>query len=517
MRRFIFSIIILSTCLLANVQGQPVTESEVRTVAGNWIKVIIARKGSWGDSNDARLAGISEFKRKGRTIGYFCKVEPMGYIIVSLRKELAPVKAYSDTGNLNPDCEEGLADLIKGKMEQIINGIERTTGPIKTAKTQDIRSILEIDYSSDWNELLSGTVGVQTKESEAQGQFETMNYQEGVILLTSSWNQDDPYNLQCPAPGSGDDCAEARCAVGCGPLSMAQVMRYWAWPPYKDPFTVSYDWANMPDRLFAGPTPPRSPLAQIDAVATLCREAGVEAGADYCDDKCATSTYFAGYIYRDMLDAFEEHFHYSSAAEHPNRDSYSADDWFNLIQGELNANRPIPYAVKAHVMVCDGWQIVDSTKQYHMNYGWNDANGPCPSHSNAWYTLDELCLGDFDEEELLNNLYPACSLGSSLSNFLFPDLPVSYGVPSPLTYRYFNVDATGNDVTFAAGHHLQFLPGVTATGTSLIGKYIQFLGTPADNTRLFSIKGTSTGGSVAGAVIYDGEIRLYNNGSIRFH
>lgn len=288
-------------------------------------------------------------------------------------------------------------------------------------------------------------------------------------------------------------------------------MRYWAWPP-------DYDWINMADRVTD-----TSPQVQKDAVARLCRDIGDEAGATYCsDNKCQTSAYFAGYIGKDLLDTFEDHFYYSNDADGDERDNDSVSSWFSKIQDQLNANRPLPYMVDNHVIVCDGWQIVGSVKQYHMNYGWDDGThedctcNPC----NAWYTLDELCLGDRDIEEMLVRVYPAPSLGTWLSGDP-PDDPVEYGVPFPLPiiYRYFDQNATGRNVTFAAGHQLQFLPGVSVRGTSPIGDCIRFVGGPdlLRITRLFSIKGTKTGGSDAGIKIYNGGIRLYNTGGIKFH
>lgn len=78
---------------------------------------------------------------------------------------------------------------------------------------------------------------------------------------------------------------------------------------------------------------------------------------------------------------------------------------------------------------------------------------------------------------------------------------------------YFGSDINLCNETYAAGYILQFLPGVTISGTCCTGGYIRFVGEPSANTRLFSTEGEIT----AGIMIPSGEIRLYNNGSIRFH
>ena len=101
MNKLMLYILLASFAALApvsRVRAELVTKEAARTVANNWINTIIQKKGSWGDANSAFVEEIKEFKRDERLLGYFCRVWPKGYLIVSLRKELAPVKAYSATG-----------------------------------------------------------------------------------------------------------------------------------------------------------------------------------------------------------------------------------------------------------------------------------------------------------------------------------------------------------------------------------------------------------------------------------
>jgi len=499
MKNFRFARIALLAVVLLTppVRAKVVTQDEALTVAKNWVTLTIYHQDTWGGYETAEVQNIQEFKRGERILGYFCNVKPQGYIIVSLRTELAPVKAYSASCNLNPQLDEGMADLIKTGMEGILDAIEKLLGPVKSVQTQKLQNILEINYQPAWEELRSD---VKTFKVGLGTGVIKINYQEGNILLTSSWHQGDPYNRQCPAPPVGDDCTDAHCLVGCVPLAGAQVMRYWAWPPYKYPSTGTYDWTNMPDTASTS-----SPQAQINAVAKLCYDVGVESGADYCArSECTTPTSFAGSGGKDLLDAFENNFYYSNQATHYERQYYGAVEWFNAIKAQLNLNRPIPYGVEDHVVVCDGWREIGGspTRQYHMNYGWNDSH-------NAWYTLDALYWGGLYEEEMLLYIYPAQALGNWLSG--------TYSRNPSFPYRYFDQDATGVSATFAPGQNLQFLPGVTVKGTSITSDHIRFEGTTTNNTRLFSIKGTAAGSSVAGVRIYNGAIKLFQNGSLRFH
>jgi hypothetical protein len=497
---------IIGTALLAlwtlPVQAQTVTEEDAFTVAQNWVTLILKTEGKWGDSETAGVLDIQEFKRGDRVIGYFCRVWPKGYIITSLRKELAPVKVYSDTGDLDPLLEEGMADLIKGEMEQILLEVDKLMGPIPVPPDEQGQSFLEFDYRASWENLGKDITAFEKEISES---VIPPNYAGGnPWLLSSEWDQGYPYNIKCPNKPSGSSCGDAQCPVGCGPVAAAQTMRYWAWPP-------GYDWVNMPNSIGSS-----SADVNKNAVAILCHDVGVQADADYCAGKlssCETSTYFAGYpLGADLLDTFEDGFWYSSSADSTDRNSFGAVAWFDRIKDELNQNRPLPYRVKEHVIVCDGWKErwegSNYIREYHMNYGWADS-------STAWWTLDGLNLGGVDEERIIVNLKPGPSMGSWLSGSP-DDAHVLYGVPSS-TYRYFDQDAMGRNVTFAAGHNLQFLQGVSVRGTSPVGDSIRFSGTPSATTRMFSIKGTAKGGSDAGIRLENGGIRLYNTGSIQFH
>jgi len=512
---------LLVTCLTSHIQAQMAEREQALTVAKNWIQLIIHKKGNWGGSPTAEIEEIQEFKRGDRVIGYFCQVKPKGHIIVSLRKELAPVKAYSATCDLNPQSNKGLVDLVKGKMERIVDQIEQRFGPVNQVRSEDLERILEIDYRQSWDELERGDLELE------------MNYQEGDTLLTSNWHQGDPYNPLCPTGDTGcTDCCPTDpwicnptlpTLVGCVATAGAQIMKYWCWPPFGSQnhtyiwngddscdgpvgggqlsviITDSYDWRHMANEYVWDAGQGRwedengNPLTQahLDAVSELCYEVGVAVGMDYGVCASSANTF-------DMEGVYEDHYRYSSACVRRNRNAYTAVDWFNRMKSQFNANRPVHYRVEGHSIVGDGWQETGAgpLREYHMNYGWADNN-------TTWYTLDALLFGGIDEEYMLENIYPACALGSSLSGW--------YSPPT-LPYRYFDRDATGNDAGFDAGHFLQFLPGITVTCTSTEGGKIEFRGWSADNSYLFA-----RGDVSRGVRIYSGHIYLYQNGSIKFH
>ncbi|MCK4790834.1 MAG: C10 family peptidase [Desulfobacteraceae bacterium] len=539
------------------VRAEMATTAQALTVANNWINLIIQKKGDWGGAKSAVVEEVKEFKRGKRVVGYFCRVKPKGFIVVSLRKELAAVKAYSATCDLDPECDEGLTDVIKLGMERVLNMIEKQFGPIKAARTEDLIGILEINYRPAWDEL-SGDVEIF--KAGLKSGMRTMNYAGGdPPLLSSSWHQRDPYNVLCPTGDIGcPDCCPTetgRCPpsdptpVGCVATAGAQIMRYWSWPSHgsknashnwhgdyscpahgipgegaqnlEETLTDAYDWRRIANQYVWDAWNNRwededgnsLTQANVDAVAELCYEVGVAVEMDY--GVCGS-----GASHYNMRDAYKDHFRYSTAVGIVKRKSYTSGvNWFNDMKAQFNANRPVHYGIEGHSLVADGWQEIyiggDFTRQYHMNYGWAGGNTgePCWTgipNSNTWYTLDELPCSDLNAHDMIRNIYPGPSLGKVLLSGL-------YSRPS-FPYRYFDQDCTNYylvpTATFAAGQNLQFLPGVKVECIGIIpGTKIGFEGTSSQNTRLFSIKGTQS----AGIKIYDGAIELYPGGGLRFH
>jgi hypothetical protein len=471
------------------------TMDEALTVANNWINLIIRKAGSWGDANTAYVEDIQEFKRGRKSLGYFCRVKPMGYIVLSLHKQLAPVKAYSATCDLDPESEYGMAELLKDCMERIHNWINEGGTRINASPDEVMAEILEINYRDSWDRL---NVDAMSFQQNLDSEVEPMNYQSGQVLLTSSWHQRDPYDRDCPTPADvGDpDCTEARCRVGCVALAGAQIMRYWNWPPHGvgSPYNDYYDWVNMPDSADSA-----SSTAEKNAVAELCYEVGIAVSMDYCGFPGGSGC-GSGAPTRDMEGVYENQYRYSTACAIQNRPDYTAADWFSLIQSELNVNRPLQYRILGHSIVCDGWRIVGTDREYHMNYGWDN-------NRTTWYKLDSLHQpggGTTNDEYLLENIYPAQSLHSIISG--------TY-TRQPFPYRYFNVDAiTATSATFGGGQYLQFLPDITVTCSSTTGGSIRFDGSIPYISKLFS-----RGDETKGVRLYGGgTVKLNRYGSIRF-
>ncbi len=470
---------VLLTCTLC-ARAELTNEQEALTIARNYVSFILSNEGNWGGSERADVTSVEEFKRGDRTLGYFCPVQPQGFLVLSLHKELAPVKAYSGRCNLNPESDEGLTDLIKDKMERILDAVEKQLG--RPLQHDDlINGLLEINYRSVSDALAAEAFDPnEYREPLSSRDGAGMDYQEGEVLLRCNWHQQPPYNDDCPGMScdwSAYGHFNYNARVGCVATAGAQVMYHWRWPPYGEgpsPFDDWFDWPNMCNEYiydgagwFYNEDEVSVTWDQINAVANLCSEVGVAADMDYDCSASSTPTLY-------LEDAFEDYFRYDHDGWVVYRDDY--DDpvaWFDALKGQFNINRPVPYRVDNHAIVGDGWKeewIDGRYYWYHMNYGW-----PNDSYD-GWWALDELHLGTSDEY-FIAAVVPDAAIGSSLG---------SYYPGAPGTWRYFDRDTSGTNSTFGAGQLLQILKsGFLLRNSGEPAHAIRFYGEPDLHTRFF--------------------------------
>lgn len=451
--------------------SQMVQKTELQNIADNWIKVVNTEKGAWTDTGTATAGPIEELMEAGKLIGYYCNVKPSGFMVFSLRKELAPVKAWSETGTFDPEEEHGIEEVIKTCMRRLIDTIESNLGPIEVAATDELTGIVEIDYRQAWSAVENYLPGAFKKK-----QGESDNYLPGDVLLATNWDQFPPYNNNCPHKGC-TNTSNGRAVVGCVATAAAQIMYYWCWPP------VSFDWVNMGYDITTS-----SPPVQQAAVAQLCADIGQAVGMDYgCEGSSAYHT--------DMADAYVNNYSYSSNITIKYRSDFTANEWFDLIKFNLDRNRPMQYGIPDHSIVCDGyWETTNPvTKTYHMNYGWSG------TIEDTWYTLDALLGGNPSQEDMIHRTYPSTALGYSLAGTYYP-------VPM---FRYFDMDAAGSNAVFMGGHKLQTLPWIKIIGSGT-ASYLKFYGSSGAPTKIYT-----RGDQSRGFDIQNGCIRLKENGTIR--
>lgn len=193
-------------------------------------------------------------------------------------------------------------------------------------------------------------------------------------MVSSKWNQDAPYNSQCPT------VSNRQAVTGCLATAMAQIMYYHKYPSagtgsisYTDAYRNTYsmdfgtfDWADMLDTYtYTGSTADFT-AAQGNAVAFLMKSCGYASKMNY-------SPYGSGATTPDGVTALNTYFGYNPSLYAADRTYYGIDDWEALIYDNLAECGPVLYTGanfegnEGHAFVCDGYS---SDGFFHFNWGW---------------------------------------------------------------------------------------------------------------------------------------------------
>ncbi|MBN2790470.1 MAG: C10 family peptidase [Candidatus Delongbacteria bacterium] len=236
--------------------------------------------------------------------------------------------------------------------------------------------------------------------------FKSNKNTEGMIQ--TEWNQYFPFNNDCPSHSTG------KTLVGCTPLAMSQLMKYYEYPETglsynsyawfngeiirtleADFGLTTYDWANMP--AYADSS---SSQTEQDALSTLCKHAGIALNADYgvalgtaawADDIPHNITKYFNYTSQLM----------SEVAWYPN----GLADWKDSLITAMQNGKPVLYSAfwnsddpGSHTWIVDDYKI--STDEFHFNMGWYH---PDSLDWNDWYPADDYLK---DQDKGIFNIIP---------------------------------------------------------------------------------------------------------------
>ena len=377
-------IILVSSCLLlslilwmGNSTAKPVDTLTAKTVATHFLagrNVELPRS-----AQQARIAyiGHSFDESSQRSVPcYYIVNLNQGFVILSADNRIEPILGYSTEGNFNTeDIPDNMLSFLDGYSAQIKAFLHDTSSTPNEA-TAKWTSLIRDDY--------------------------TPNSTKGAIvgpLLTTTWDQNSPYNALCPTDASAtSQHLNGHVYAGCVATAMAQVIRYWQYPcdgaggtktftynnqSYSVNFNiVHYDYSKMPDFITTS-----SPSNQITEVAKLTYHCGVSAAMEY------GITYGSSASLYNACNALNNNFSYNTTSstmtpENKYRSSFSDNDWINLLKTELNAWRPILYRGQGssggHAFVCDGY---DDQNYFHFNWGWSGSY-------NGYFLVSALSTGN---------------------------------------------------------------------------------------------------------------------------
>jgi hypothetical protein len=379
------------------------TPGEMERVCVNWLAYVVHEEGHWAGEVDPVIATVEPLSKGGLVVGRCFSIAPRGHVVVPVIKELPPVKAYSQSCDVDVSQTVGYPQLLKDVLYDRLQRYLSAYGSLEAEQPATGDVLLGRVHREEWDWLL--TTSEQFTLDLQAGRYEGMR--DVGPLLSSLWHQDAPYNNLCPIGNGGQ-----RCVVGCVALACAQVMDYHEWPLsgtgsysyywYGDgsapgqwlsaDFSDSYDWPSIVDDYSGGYT-----QAEADAVAELCYEVGVAFEMDYGASGSGAWPSMA-------LTALPNHFRYGSSVDLEYRSDHTPQSWFDIIVEQINDDQPMMYTFYAptwgHEIVCDGWRITARANQYHMNYGWGGSY-------NGWYTVDELAYSDdINDEYIVRDILP---------------------------------------------------------------------------------------------------------------
>ena len=273
-----------------------------------------------------------------------------GFVIVSGDDRAVPILGYADHGSFD-------AAVVPAPVQAWLEGYARQLRQLQASDVQD--------------------------KSQAP-----INRSTIAPLLTMHWNQNEPYNKDCPKLHTG-----ASTVTGCVPTAMAQLMYYHRWPAattaaipgyegstnWEDhgtltvdgfPAGTAFEWDKMKD-VYSAELPENeaeqaAALEEQNAVAKLMRVCGTAVQADYRDNASGGTG-----AEDDMAcAAFIKYFDYSATIRKVIRDDYMYADWQQLIYSELQARRPVIYGGQSsgggHFFLVDGFE----NGLFHVNWGW---------------------------------------------------------------------------------------------------------------------------------------------------
>ncbi len=188
-------------------------------------------------------------------------------------------------------------------------------------------------------------------------------------MVTTTWNQDAPYNNMCPVINS------QRSMTGCVATAMAQVVNYHEWPErgvgshqyyYNgswislDFSNITFDWNSMRDSYAGGAGTER----QKSAVAQLMYACGVSVDMQYSPVQSGAPDVF-------VAGALVDYFGYDKGVRYAERDYFGMLEWEDFMYSQLKDYGPVQYSGSSsaggHSFVCDGY---DGDGFFHINWGW---------------------------------------------------------------------------------------------------------------------------------------------------
>ena len=366
----------------AQIEAQEYAVEELLETASYYLNVVFAKHEVAPYSlnsvvQEKEIESISTISRDSVNYMYvFNTIDSTGWIILANEQQYeSNVIGYSESGyfDVNGEMPPALLDLL----EQHIHTIDSLREYPTYATVQQHSTALSSQQQT--TQMLSGYRWNQSYNNDPSGTYDCSKV----------------YNKSCPARWANKDKTCGKYWAGCGPVAMAQLMRYWKWPSSAkvSGTTYTYNWNAMPLSVTNS-----TPVAQVDNIATLLRNCGKASSTAYTG---SGSSSVIGSINLAMQDEFQYH----TERVH----EYSGTNMIPILVADLDAKRPVicqawnnDDELSAHTFLIDGY--VKNTYQdgrveylWSINWGWGHS-------SSSYYNLN---FDGYDgNRTFLTQIYP---------------------------------------------------------------------------------------------------------------
>ena len=289
-----------------------------------------------------------------------------GFVIVAGDDRVKPILAYSTTGSFNPqDVAEGFAYMLNGYREEI-------------QYVRDHNLPAMPDIVAEWESVLRTGSLQQGRQARA------------VVgpLCQTIWNQNFPYNSQCPEDPEGSG---GYVYAGCVATAMGQVMKFWDYPDRGigshtyNPDGYAQQTANFGETDYHFELMPlaldsTSTEEDYFYIAQFLHHCGIAVDMQY-------SGHGSGAYSGDVPPALQDYFGYTTGEYETlgfwGFNFYTNEQWAQMLKdGGLDENMPLYYSgsddngAGGHAFVCDGY---DENDYFHFNWGWSGKDDAwCP-------------------------------------------------------------------------------------------------------------------------------------------
>lgn len=364
---------ILTLCLaaltLGNLLAGPVDQQKAQKVGAKFLSTTaVSQKNA-----DIQLNLVSVAANRNATDYYVFNVSNgEGFVIVAGDDRVKPILAYSTTGSIDPNnMSEGFQFTLNGFCE-------------------------EIQYVREHNLTATPDIVAEWRSVNEKGSLNRGGQTRTVVgpLCQTLWNQNFPWNSQCPEDPEGSG---GHVYAGCVATAMGMVMKFWEWPAqgvglhsyHPEGYAqqsanfgeTEYHFELMPNTLDSTSTE-----EEYFEIAQLLHHLGISVDMMYSGSGSGA--------YSDAVpSALRSYFRYNCNDHVTNYGNwwpgwgYTNEEWAQMLKdGGLDELLPLYYSGQddsgagGHAYVCDGY---DENDYFHFNWGWS-------GRDNAWCPIGAL-------------------------------------------------------------------------------------------------------------------------------